>query len=422
MVDNILDKITFGFVLPILWIGSIFFISILNASAQPVLREKAGKEDFGNSLKKHSKKVGADSKNKKKNSENTNEDETIRIETNLVVCDVLVLDKQGRAIQGLKQSDFIVAEDDNRQEISIFSLGDDAKIPRSFVLILDYSGSQFPYIENSVEAAKILVDKLNTKDMMAIVTDDVELLQEFTKDKILLKEKLEELKRKALRRKFGASQQYSALLATLNEMFDEEDVRPIIIFQTDGDQYRLIPSKNTPSPKTSAASIQAQKFYSSFTFEELRSAVEKSRATIYNVIPGLSLVGLSKEERLKKARPIIEIQIKEQQRELEKNGFTYKIPKELADLAIERLYQDQAALFGLSKLSGGFSEILEKPEQVDEIYSRILSGINRRYVIGYYPNNQTNSNKIRKVKIAVRNHPEYIVWGRKTYFDRQKER
>jgi hypothetical protein len=136
----------------------------------------------------------------------------------------------------------------------------------------------------------------------------------------------------------------------------------------------------------------------------------------------LPLVGLSPEERLKKNKPIIEIQLKKQQKELEKKGFLYKIPEGFADSVIERLYQDQSALFGLSKLSGGFSEILEKPEQADEIYSRILFGINRRYVIGYYPNTLANSNKIRKVKIEVRNHPEYIVWGRKTYFDAQKER
>lgn len=405
-----------------LWIGGIFFISNVDALAQPVLKEKTKTGDFGKSLKKYDKKSDIDSKNKEKKSENTDEDETIRVETNLVVCDVLVLDKQGRAIQGLKQSDFVVTEDDNRQEISIFSLGGDTKIPRSFVLIFDYSGSQFPYIENSVEAAKVLVDKLNPKDRMAIVTDDVELLQEFTKDKILLKEKLEQLKKKALRRKFGASKQYSALLATLNEMFDEEDVRPIVIFQTDGDQYRLIPSKNTPPGKISPASTYAQKLYNSFTFEDLRSVIEKSRATVYNVIPGLPLVGLSPEERLEKARPTIEIQLKEQQKESEKKGFPHKLPKGFADVVIERLYQDQAALFGLSKLSGGFSEILEKPEQADEIYSRILLGINRRYVIGYYPNNQENNNKIRKVKIEVRNHPEYIVWGRKTYFDAQTEK
>jgi hypothetical protein len=50
-----------------------------------------------------------------------------------------------------------------------------------------------PYLDNSVKAAKLLVDKLGPKDMMAIVTDDVELIQEFTTDKKKLKEKLDKL-------------------------------------------------------------------------------------------------------------------------------------------------------------------------------------------------------------------------------------
>lgn len=49
-------------------------------------------------------------------------------------------------------------------------------VPRTIVLIIDYSGSQLPFIKNSVAAAKVLVDKLGPKDLMAIVTDDVELL------------------------------------------------------------------------------------------------------------------------------------------------------------------------------------------------------------------------------------------------------
>ena len=43
------------------------------------------------------------------------------------------------------------------------------------MLIIDYSSSQRPYIENSIAAAKTLVDKLRPNDQMAIVTDDVEL-------------------------------------------------------------------------------------------------------------------------------------------------------------------------------------------------------------------------------------------------------
>ena len=64
--------------------------------------------------------------------------------------------------------------------------------------------------------------------------------------------------------------------------------------------------------------------------------------------------------------------------------------------------------------------IFEQPSQADEIYTRILTDIDRRYVIGYYPTNRARDGKRRKVQIEIRNHPEYVVWGQKTYFAREE--
>jgi hypothetical protein len=69
----------------------------------------------------------------------------------------------------------------------------------------------------------------------------------------------------------------------------------------------------------------------------------------------------------------------------------------------------------VAELTGVKTFFLEQPEQAGDIYSRILSDVNRRYVIGYYPTNKTSDGKRRKVVIEVRNHPEYTVEGRKTY-------
>jgi len=60
--------------------------------------------------------------------------------------------------------------------------------------------------------------------------------------------------------------------------------------------------------------------------------------------------------------------------------------------------------------------ISESPAQANEIYSRIFSDINRRYLVGYYPTNKEHDGKRRKVAISVREHPEYIVMGRKAYY------
>ena len=87
----------------------------------------------------------------------------------------------------MTKEDFIVKEDSNLQQVATLSLGDNKNLSRSIVLIIDYSPSQLPYIRTSIEAAKVLVDKLNPKDRMALVTDDVKLLADFTSDKQVLK-------------------------------------------------------------------------------------------------------------------------------------------------------------------------------------------------------------------------------------------
>jgi hypothetical protein len=61
---------------------------------------------------------------------------------------------------------------------------------------------------------------------------------------------------------------------------------------------------------------------------------------------------------------------------------------------------------------------LEQPNQADEIYTRVLTDIDRRYIIAYYPTNRARDGKRRTVNIEVRGHPEYLVWGRKSYFAR----
>jgi hypothetical protein len=76
----------------------------------------------------------------------------------------------------------------------------------------------------------------------------------------------------------------------------------------------------------------------------------------------------------------------------------------------------QTALGGVTAVSGGWTDFLEEPGQAAGVYGRILSDINRRYVIGYQPTNKERDGKLRRVRIEVRGHPEYVVWGRKSYY------
>lgn len=348
------------------------------------------------------------------------DEDVVRVQTDLVICPVLVLDPEGKIVRGLTPEDFVVKEDDKLQEVATLSLGDNKDLPRSIVLVIDYSGSQLPYIKTSIESAKTLVDKLNPRDRMALVTDDVKLLVDFTADKQLLKSQLESLKTSALSGTIGASDQYDALLASLNELFNNEDARPIVIFQTDGDQLESLNGSGSRN-------LDPYWLPRKYSLGDILTATEKTRATVYSVISGIRFVGVPEDDLARRAKTDWE---NRQHANLDlMRARNFPMPKSTAQdppdqfLAryAEQWQRRQLALMGLAKFTGTIPEFLEEPTEADEIYTRVLSDIDRRYVIGYYPTNRLRDGKRRRVNIEVRNHPEYIVWGQKSYFARKED-
>lgn len=430
------------------------FTASLAQTAQPAKRKKL--KDFGSSVKRLKWDPGKNAATQLPApgaKANADDDDVIRVDTSLVTCELLVVDQHGKSVTGLTGEDFSIAEDDTSQTVGHFLLGDNISVPRTIVLIIDYSGSQKPYLKTSVTAAKVLVDKLGPKDMMAIVTDDVELIHDFTSDKNKLKKKLDWLERQTegdflalgpfsmSRPQLGRSKQYSALMATLNEAFEETDVRPIIIFQTDGDEALSMrnPIVEITVPEglegeDLARAQRAVEFHrqslvknmSEFSLDDLYRTVERSRATVYTVIPGLKLQGLTPQQQFE----MTWVEYRQTQTELlgqlpadrrrtleerwKKQMQNYEIINMKA--RIERTAKMQSALAGVAPLTGGWTEFLQKPEEANAIYSRIFSDINQRYIVGYYPTNKERDGKRRKIDFAVKGHPEYQIYGRRSYF------
>jgi VWFA-related protein len=447
----------------ILSVLAIFHLCALSSSllfAQEPPREKPKLKNFGSSLKrlKWDPKANTAVENRRQDkatTANADHDDVIRVETSLVVCDVLILDRHGQNVSGLTKDDFIVTEDATPQEVGVFSLGDSAQVGRAIVLLIDYSGSQLPFINTSIAAAKTLVDKLGPLDRMAIVTDDVELLLDFTTDKKKLKDKLEDLRKRSTAKlsvfasfnskQFGRSAQYSALMATLKEAFSSEDERPIIIFQTDGDEAYLLRDPiivpyvppNLPPEQLRIAQLAAnmnertrRAHQREFSLKDIYKQVETSRATIYTVVPGFRLLGLSPDEQLRQAGAESERRIASWVETFGDNRIDsmrrreqvrWSAGAEIVKYEIETEVKMQSALAEVAGISGGWTSFLEEPSQADEIYSRIFSDINRRYIIGYYPTNKNHDGKRRKVNIEVRGHPEYSIMGRKSYFAPEPE-
>lgn len=401
----------------VLCVAPLLYAAVVSSCANPLIQaqEKQKREDFGSSLKR----LKWDEREQRAVEREvghgrTDSDIVIRVETSLAVFEVLALDKKGRAVSGLSKDDFIVIEDGAPQEVANVSPGDGSTVPRSIILIIDYSVSQLPFIESSVEAARALVDRLKPNDRMAIVTDDVALLTPFTRDKSKLKSGLDSLRKRARSKRYGRSEQYSALLATLKELTLGSE-RPIVIFQTDGDELGSLRNAaiSLSSAEVSAVSHDSLKEYS---LEDIYTAAEKTRAPIYAVIPGVRFAGVSPEEHVERARSLFGKLFPLQQ---ELGGWGRQLTPTFESYLRSRAQtalRQQLAVAGITDLTGGWAEYLEDPGQAAGIYDRIFEGIERRYILTYYPTNTKRGGKRRRVEIKARNHPDYVILGKKSYY------
>lgn len=428
------------------YLPAVSIIFFLSSAALTQVKDKPTLKNFGSSLERikwdPEQKAAVEMKRKSARSTDASDD-VVRVETSLVVSDVLVLDEHGRPVQGLTQKDFVITENGDTQSVGMFSLGGNAAVPRSIVLIIDYSCMEIPFLRTSVAAAKTLIDKLGPADRMAIITDDVELLVNYTNNKTRLKDGLDILlKRTTLVASplldtvdrhipFGRGFQYSALMAVLKEAFDGEDMRPIIVFQTWGTEAHILQNPimlpAIPGGLSSDMKLEMDRNFNhfreymrrnkrEFSLNDVYKAAETSRATIYTVVPGFRLIGLSPDQQIAQMRAANDRTLSIPWHSDKSRKLNLSLPREILKWEAEDTVNLQSALAVLSTITGGWIEFVDQPSQADEIYSRIVSDINRRYLVGYYPTNKAHDGRRRKVTVSVRDHPEYMVMGRKAYY------
>jgi len=118
-------------------------------------------------------------------------DEVVKVNTNLVVFDAQVIDKDTKWVIGdLNKDDFEVFENGVKQQISYFSRD---SIPLSVILLLDVSGSVRPVLHRIRDGALHAVQRLKPDDEVAVMAFATtrELVVDFTKDRGMVSKRIE---------------------------------------------------------------------------------------------------------------------------------------------------------------------------------------------------------------------------------------
>lgn len=150
----------------------------------------------------------------------------------LMRLNVNVTDRHGRALSGLKTSDFTVFE--NGQERAVTDV-EPASAPFNLVLLLDVSGSVEEHINFIRKAARNFINTVGPRDRVAVISfrDDIQVISDFTTDHALLSQRLKDIDAG------GPTALYDALAYTLVQQLKPlRGERTAVVILSDGDDNK----------------------------------------------------------------------------------------------------------------------------------------------------------------------------------------
>ena len=315
-----------------------------------------------------------------------NEEGAVKLETHLVNLNVSATDKDGKAVEGLKQEDFSIYEDGVLQRISFFS---PERSPFNLVLLIDLSGSMKDEIELIKETAIHFLDAISADDSVAVVTftTDVTVVSHLTRDRDDLRESIHWMLAPA-----GGTSFYDALgFALVEALRKVKGQRNAVIAITDGEDSGL---QSRVLQRLQPGGFRGPVLSGSFlTFEELLDGATESDALIYpihlNPTPPQIIIQGNGNPPPRIRSPLLEIQ------------------SELTQIATKQLRS-------LADASGGRFYHASRIEDLKGVFEQVAAELRTVYSMAYTPTNQKYDGSFRKIRVqvsssdvAVRTRPGY---------------
>jgi VWFA-related protein len=289
------------------------------------------------------------------------EDDVVRVDTNLVSLNVSVFNNQLKSLVGaLEQKDFKVFENGKEESISYFAATD---VPFDLVLLIDLSGSTADKRDLIRKSTLRFIEVARPSDRLAIVTfaDTTDVLCPLTADRARLIEGANRILG------FGGTRLWDALKFTLDQVIGPKTLgrRRAIVLMTDGVDNALAGG---------AAG-------SEISFADLLEAVRK------------------------RDELIIPIYIDTESDRAPLGSFG------------KRIYENaRKTLALLAQESGGLYYTARKFEDLNGVYDQVINDLGKVYSLGYKPTNEKRDGSWRRVQIQMANRPDLSARSRPGYY------
>ncbi len=296
--------------------------------------------------------------------------EIIKVETNLVTLPVSVLDRDGRFISGLEQGDFQIFDNGVQQKVEYFQ---SVESPFTVILLIDVSPSTQYHIEEIHEAAIGFVNQLRPEDKVMVISFDenVHVLSPVTNDRKILEEAI-------LQAEFGGGTSlFEAVDFVINRELKQIEGRKAVVLFTDG---------------VDTTSYRASYLTTVRDAEETDALIYPIRYDTYLPPP--------QQPQQQQTQPQPQQQQQQGEGSNSRTSVTIGGRNVLLGPATREEYETgRRYLEELARNSGG--RTLEALNNLSGAFSNIAEELRRQYSIGYYPEKTGQKGERRQIRVRV---------------------
>jgi len=321
------------------------------------------------------------------------QDEPIRLKTDLATVTASVIDRTGRPMKSLKVDDFAIYEDGVRQRIAHFAATEE---PFTLLLLLDISGSTRDDIALMKRAAKNFLGELRFDDRVGLIvfSREVEMIAELTDPRAAVLSAIDRIATPEgedghrFTDSTGTSFYDALFLAVEESPLKQAEGRKAIVCMSDGVDST-----------------------SKMKFKDIAPLVEKSEASVYFL--ELNTEDATLQSLLKpKSDPgyvnFSQSQIDRYYEERDPESIQRFRPRQT--LSPETLREINAGLYTIARReermlaehAGGRVYPVKSLTDLTGVYKQVADELRSQYSIGYYPSNKAHDGRWRSIRVETR--------------------